>query len=211
MTAEGADWQVTAVYRLDLVERMTGRGGTVRPRLVYAAKDSLAAVHRRVPGCGGPSRRSPNTLRRRLGWRTVYEPVGLVASVPVTYTVRGGEGVVSIAADLTGVPGSVTEIVLMNELGAGHFDSYEDSSGASLTGAAVGTWDEVTAATASFVSSRRGLAFTLARAPGARLLRGREAVAGRLAWAGFGYSVRPGAPSFAYDVHVERRSAGGAP
>jgi hypothetical protein len=210
VTEEGADWQATAVYRLDLVERMTGRGGTVRPRLVYAAKDSLAAVHRRVPALRRSLTATSNALRRRLGWRTVYEPVGLVASVPVTYTVRGGEGVVSIAADLTGVPKSVTEIVLMNELGAGHFDSYEDSSGASLTGTAVGTWDEVTAATASFVSSRRGLAFTLARAPGARLLRGREAVAGRLAWAGFGYSVRPGAPSFAYDVRVERRSAGGA-
>jgi hypothetical protein len=208
---EGPDWQVTAVYRLDLVERMTGRGGAVRPRLVYAAKDSLAAVHRRVPWLRRPLTAASNTLRRGLGWRTVYEPVGLVASVPVTYTVRGGEGVVSIAADLTGVPASVTEIVLMNELGAGHFDSYEDSSGASLTGAAVGTWDEVTAATASFVSSRRGLAFTLARVSGARLLRGREAVDGRLAWAGFGYSVRPGAPSLAYDVHVERRSAGSGP
>jgi hypothetical protein len=211
VTSEEPDWQATAVYRLDLVERMKGRGGTVRPRLVYAAKDSLAAVHRRVPALRRPLAATSNALRRELGWSTVYEPVALVASVPVTYTVRGGEDVISVAADLTGVPASVTEIVLMNELGAGHFDRYEDSSGASLTGAAVGTWDEVTAATASFVSSRRRLAFTLARVSGARLLRGREAVDGRLAWAGFGYSVRPGAPSLAYDVHVERRSAGSGP
>jgi len=211
VTTEEPDWQATAVYRLDLVERMKGRGGTVRPRLVYAAKDSLAAVQRRVPALRRPLTATSNALRRELGWSTVYEPVALVASVPVTYTVRGGEDVISVAADLTGVPASVTEIVLMNELGAGHFDRYEDSSGASLTGAAVGTWDEVTAATASFVSSRRRLAFTLARVSGARLLRGREAVDGRLAWAGFGYSVRPGAPSLAYDVHVERRSAGSGP
>jgi hypothetical protein len=121
--------------------------------------------------------------------------------------VRTGEDVVSVAVDLAGVPsGRVTEIVLMNELGAGHFDRYEDSSGASLTGAAVGTWNEVDAATASFLSSRRRLAFTLAQVPGARLLRGREAVAGRLAWAGFGYVVRPGAPRLDYDVRIERRS-----
>ena len=210
VTAEEPDWRVTAVYRLDLVERLAARRGTVRARLVYAAKDSLAAVHRRVPALRRPLTALSIALRRRLGLRTFYQPVGLVASVPVTYTVRGGESVVSIAVDLTGVPASVTEVVLMNELGAGHFDSYEDSSGASLTGSAVGTWDEVTAATASLVCSRRRIAFTLARVPGARLMCGREAVAGRLSWAGFGYSVRPGAPSFAYDVRVGRRPGGGA-
>jgi hypothetical protein len=211
VTAQEPDWQVTAVYRLDLVERITGRSGTVRPRLVYAAKDSLAAVHRRVPALRRPLTATSSALRREFGWRTVYESVDPVASVPVTYTVRGGEGVISVAAELAGVPASVTEIILMNELGAGSFDSYEDSSGASLAGAAVGTWNEVTAATASFVSSQHGLAFTLARMPGAKLLRGREAIAGRLAWAGFGYGVCPGAPSFAYDVRVERRADGGAP
>lgn len=206
LTTDQADWQVTAVFRLDLVERLAARSGVVQPRLVYAAKDSLAAVHRRVAALRRPLTATSNALRRRLGWSTVYEQTDLVATVPVTYTVRRGEGVVSIAVDLAGVPAPVTEIVLMNELGAGHFDRYEDSSGASLTGAAVGTWDEVTAATAAFVSSRRRLAFTLARVPGAKLLRGREDVADRLAWAGFGHVVRRGASSFAYDVHFERRA-----
>ena len=51
----------------------------------------------------------------------------------------------------------------MNELGAARFDHYEDADGAALRGAAIGTWDEVTAASASFVSAaaRRGV---LARA-----------------------------------------------
>ena len=209
VSSQGPDWQVTAAYRMDLVERLTARsGGAVRPRVVYAARDSLAAVHRRVPTLRRPLTATSNAVRRRLGWRTTFEPTAPVAIVPVTYTVRGGEDVVSVAADLTGVPdGAVTEIVLMNELGAAHFDRYEDSSGASLAGAAVGSWDEVDAATASFVSSRRRLAFTLARVPGARLLRGRETVAGRLAWAGFGYSLRPGPAAFAYAVRVERGGA----
>jgi hypothetical protein len=204
---EGPDWQVTATYHLDLVERLTARGGrAVRPRLVYAARDSLAAVHRRVPALRRPLTATSNAVRRRLGWRTTFVRAGLVATVPVTYTVRGGEDVVTVAADLSGVPaGAATEIVLMNELGAGHFDRYEDSYGACLAGAEIGTWDEVDAATAAFVSSRRRLAFTLRRVPGARLLRGREAEAGRLAWAGFGYVVRPGAPGLTYDVRVERR------
>ena len=187
VAAEGPVWQVTAAYRLDLVERLAASdGGAVRQRLVYTAKDGLAAVHRRVPA-----------LRRPL--------------TAASNAVRGDQGVVSVVADLSGVPAGITEIVLMNELGAGHFDRYEDSSGASLAGAAVGTWDDVGAETASFVSSRRRLAFTLASVPGTRLLRGREVVAGRLAWAGFGYVLRPGAPRFAYEVRVRRGTGDGAP
>jgi hypothetical protein len=208
VTSEGAEWKVTASYRMELVERLRARGGaTVRPRLVYAAKDSLAAVHRRVPALRRPLTATSNAVRRRLGWATTYEPAGLVATIPVTYSGRDGDGVVRIIADLTGVPaGPITEVVLMNELGAGHFDRYEDSAGASLTGAAIGTWDEVGAATAAVVSSRRRVAFTLAQAPGSRLLRGREAIGRRLAWAGFGYVLRPGRPGFAYDVRFERRA-----
>jgi hypothetical protein len=208
--ADGPDWQITATYRLDLVERLAHVGGIVRPRLVYAARDSLAAAHRRVPALRRPLAATSDALRRLLGWRTTYEPAGIVAAVPVTYAVRADEGVISIEADLRGVPAGVTEVVLMNELGAGEFDRYEDSGGASLAGAAVGTWDEVPAATASFVSTGRGVAFTLAQAPRSRLLRGRGGVAGRLSWAGFGYSVHPGSPRFSYEVRVERRAGRGA-
>ncbi len=57
----------------------------------------------------------------------------------------------------------MTEVVVMNEQGARPFDRYRDADGATLQGGAIGTWDEVAAATASFVSSarRRGV---LARA-----------------------------------------------
>ena len=129
-----------------------------------------------------------------------------MATIPVDYRVAEGGSIVTVEADLRDVPaGAATEIALMNELGAGEFDRYEDAAGSFLRGGAIGTWDAVDAATASFVSSRRRLAFTLAQAPGARLMRGREAVAGRLAWAGFGYVLRPGRPAFTYDVRVERR------
>ena len=105
VTSEGPQWEVTASYRMELVERLTARGGApVRPRLVYAAKDSLAAVHRRVPGLRRPLTATSNAVRRRLGWATTYEPAGLVATVPVTCTGREGEGTVRITADLTGVP-----------------------------------------------------------------------------------------------------------
>ena len=125
--------------------------------------------------------------------------------MPVTYTLRDGDEFVTVDVDLSGVrAGPVTEIVLMNELGAASFDRYADSSGAVLTGAAIGTWDEVRAATASFVSSRLDVMFTLECVPGARLYRGREVVGERLAWAGFGYALQPGPPAFSYAVHMAR-------
>ena len=54
-----------------------------------------------------------------------------------------------------------------------------------------------------------GVSFSLERAPdpdvpGARLFRGREVARGRLAWAGFGYSLRPGPPTFTYTLRVAR-------
>ena len=79
----------------------------------------------------------------------------------------------------------------MNEQGARCFDRYEDSDGAVLRGAGIGTWDEVGADRASFVSTGHRVAFSLAQAPGARLYRGRELVGARLSWAGFGYSLPP--------------------
>ena len=204
--SEGPAWRVRATYRMDLVERLGGdRGGPVRSRSVYALRDVLAAAHRRVPALRAPLTAVSNAARRRLGWVTTFELVPPVATIPVDYRVAESGAVVTVAVDLRDVPaGAATEIALMNELGAGAFDRYEEAAGASLRGDAIGTWDPVDAATASFVSSRRGLAFTLAQAPEARLMRGREAVPGRLAWAGFAYVLRTGRPAFTYDVGISR-------
>jgi hypothetical protein len=203
--AEGPVREIHAVFRLDLVERLAkARGGGVRPRVLYAAKDSLAALHRRVPVLRRPLTALSGAGRRALGWSTTYEPSAFRASVPVTYSCRESDPTVTITADLTGLAaGGVTEVVLMNELGAREFDLYEDANGASLRGDAIGTWDEVTAASARFVSTTRALAFSIAQAPGARLYRGRELVGSRLAWVGFGLSSPPAASRLRYDVRIE--------
>lgn len=200
---------IAATYRLDLVERLAkargGSGGGVRPSALYAAKDSLAALHRRVPALRRPLTAVSAAGRRVLGWSTTYEPSALRADVPVTYAFREGGRAIVITADLTGLAeAGFTEVVLMNELGAHEFDIYEDTDGASLRGAAVGTWDVVTATRARFVSARRGVAFSLAQTPGATLRRGRELVGARLAWAGFGLSVRPAGGLLSYEVRIER-------
>jgi hypothetical protein len=199
--------EIAATYRMDLVERLAKArgGGAVRPRALYAAKDSLAALHRRVPALRRPLTAVSSAGRRALGWSTTYEPSAFPANVPVTYAFRQGGRTVVITADLTGLAeAGFTEVVLMNELGAHEFDLYQDADGASLRGEAIGTWDAVTAPRARFASTRRGVAFSLAQTPGATLRRGREVVGSRLAWSGFGLSVRPSRGLFSYEVCIER-------
>ena len=67
---------------------------------------------------------------------------------------------------------AITEVVVMNEQGAHHFDLYRDSSGTLLRGKEIGCWDEVTAERASFISETHRLAFTLQQVKGARLFGG---------------------------------------
>ena len=202
---EGPRWEVHAVFTMDLVERLARPGGaSLRSGALYAAKDSLAALHRRVPPLRGPLSAASTTLRRIFGWVTTYEQAEVCARLKVTYSIDGEHGKIRVAVDLTGLPADVTEVVVMNELGGRHFERYTDVDGMDLSGDEIGTWDEVTAAEAGFVSSANRVAFSLGQVEGARLSRGRELIGARLAWSGFGYSLPPTLSAFAYDVRIER-------
>ena len=201
----GPVWKVTAVFAMDLVERLAKPGGaSLRSGVLYAAKDSLAALHRRVPPLRVPLTTASATLRRVFGWVTTYEEVEVCAQLKVTYAVDGERGKIGVAVDLSGLPEDVTEVVMMNELGGRHFDRYMDADGSDLRGDEIGTWDEVSAAQASFVSTAHKVAFSLGQVTGAKLSRGRELIGARLAWSGFGYSLAPAPGHFTYEVRIER-------
>jgi hypothetical protein len=203
----GRLWEVTATYDLCLVERLAGpSGASVRSRLLYAAKDALAALHRRSPRLRGPLTVVSSTLRRSFGWVTVFEETESHVPIEVTYTIDGDTGRMDSSLTLTGLPDEVTEVVVMNEQGGHAFDLFVDSRGGALRESAIGTWDDVTAARAAFVGTADGALFSLGQAEGARLRRGRELVGARLAWAGFGYSLSPSMARFAYDLRIERIS-----
>jgi hypothetical protein len=203
---DGAAWLVTAAFEMNLVERLaSARGARVRPRWLYAARDSLAALHRRAPALRGLLTATSVTLRRTFGWVTAFEECASCGVLRVTYGVHPEEGVVDVAVDTTGLrTEGVTEVVLMNELGAHCFDRYADSEGIALHGDEIGTWDTVTAARASFVSDSHGVAFSLGQAENATLKRGCELVGARLAWAGFGYCLPATVKAFTYRVSIER-------
>ena len=89
----GPVWEVTAVFAMDLVERLAKPdGASLRSGVLYAAKDSLAALHRRVPLLRGLLTAASSGLRRLFGWVTTYEQAERCARLTVTYTVNGEQG-----------------------------------------------------------------------------------------------------------------------
>jgi hypothetical protein len=203
---DGPSRVITATFQMNLVERLAGTEGRgPSSRFFYTVRDLLAALHRRFRPLRGPLTAASNAVRRRCGWGTAFEETDTCAALDVTYSVAGDSGRIRVAVDMTGLPErDITEVVVMNELGARHFDLYLDSEGARLRGREIGTWNEVSAARASFASTASRVAFSVQQVEGATLYRGREIVGSRLAWSGFGYSLRQARESFVYDVCIER-------
>jgi hypothetical protein len=202
----GSIQEVTAKFRMNLEEKMARPGfGSVKSTRLYTIKNSLAALIRRIPRLRGLLTTASNALRRLFGWETTFEEAGFCTNVDIIYTIDSRSGIINIEVDTTDLPmDGITEVVVMNEQGARHFDLYRDASGTLLRGKEIGCWDEVTAEWASFISETHRLAFTLRQLNGARLFRGRELIGSRLAWSGFGYSFPPTIERISYEVRIER-------
>jgi len=197
---------ITATFQMNLVERLAGAEGRgPSSTSFYAVRDLLAALHRRLPALRGFLTAASNAVRRRRGWATTFEETDTCATLAVSYTIDGDGARLRITVDAAGLSArGISEVVVMNELGARQFDQYLDSDGARLRGREIGTWSEVSAVRACFASSASRVAFCVRQVEVAKLYRGRELVGSRLAWSGFGYSFRPTRESFTYEVRIER-------
>ena len=197
-------WEVTAHYRLNLVEKITrGEGDTVGNKTFYAAKDFLAELIRRFPLFRSLLTTLSSALRMIFHWETTYVDGGVSIDVQVSSIIEEKTGKISVDIDLSYLPPDVTEVVVMNEQGARAFDLYRDSSGASMQNEEIGCWDEVNADSAWFECRPHRVAFKLVQVKGARLFRGRELIGSRLAWAGFGYSFPASQKKFSYELKIE--------
>jgi hypothetical protein len=198
--------KVTARYKLNLEEKIAKPGsGTVNNRLVYAGKNSLAGMIRGIPALRRLLTNTSNLLRTAFGWQTTYEPAGYSTSVTLSYTFDPAAGRILVELErVDSIPDGITEIILMNEQGAHHFDLYQDSNGIRKQGDQVGCWDEVSTASAAFMSSSHRISFSLPQVKGARLFMGRELIGTRLAWSGFGYTFPPSLENFSCEVTVKR-------
>jgi hypothetical protein len=205
-SGDGTIQTVRAIYTLNLEEKI-GKPARrrVESRLLYTIKNYLAALIRRLPFLRGLLTGISNLLRRVFGWETLYEPSDFSAEIRLTYTIDQQAGIIQVAMDNLdlGVSG-ISEVVVMNELGARTFDHFTDSAGTSLYGTEIGCWDEVTAQEASFISPSHAVAFTLNQVSGAKLYRGRELIGSRLSWSGFGYSIPARFEQFRYQVKIGR-------
>jgi hypothetical protein len=197
---------VQAMYALNLVEKIgpPGQSG-IESRLLYALKNNLAALIRRLPFLRGLLTGLSNLVRKVFGWQTLYERAEDSLEVHMTYTIDPQSGCLEVELETQALSAAgVTELIVMNEQGARSFDTYIDSSGCVLHGKEIGCWDETTAGEASFASPARSIAFSLRRVDGARLFRGRELIGSRLAWSGFGYCFPPTIECFRYQVKIRR-------
>jgi len=205
LSQKGPVWRVTGSYTLNLEEKISRPGSrNVKSAPVYAAKNTLAALIRGFP----PARRLLTALSSALRWvfhlETIYEDAGYSAKVEMLYIIDTQKGQLRVEVDLSHLADDkITEIIVMNEQGARHFDEYRDSSGLLLRGDRIGCWNEVSADTATFVSVDCGLQYTLDRIKDATLFRGRELIGSRLAWSGFGYSFPPAVKKAGYNLVIE--------
>lgn len=203
---EGSHQKIAATFSLNLEERLTShRLGNVESKLFYRIKNYFENLYLRFPPSRGPLMALSNALRSSYGWQTTFVDAGWDHEVKVNYDIDAEIGAIKVDVDAAGLTGSgVTEVFLMNEQGAHHFDTYSDSSGLLLKGDKIGSWDEVTAVRASFLSNAHHVAFGLQQVDGVRLFRGRELVGSRLAWSGFGYWLPPSCQRFTYMLTIDR-------
>ena len=138
-------------------------------------------------------------LKRSLGFRTRYMSVEERGSVRVKFKFIPPKVLVNV--DLTGLQTSgCKEILLLNEQGAKSFSRYSDSNGTYQDVSQMGAWEEVKSQSATIEGV--DVKFTVDQQDGAKLLRGREEVRGRLSWIGFAYSLQPSIKEFDYVIQI---------
>jgi hypothetical protein len=208
LKSEGTHWQLSARFKLNLVEKIS-RGGRdhVESPLLYAVKNTLAAAMRHWPAARSPLTAASSGLRQLFNWETTYAEAGFEAGVQVRCRPSAKQGLL-VDVDASALPPDVTEVVVMNEQGAGYFGHYSDTSGLDLQGDQIGCWDEVPAPNSGWFDNfpPHSIGFGLGPVQGARLFRGREKIGSRLAWAGFGYSFPPALKKLHYMLRIGKSS-----
>ena len=138
-------------------------------------------------------------LKRKLGFKTRFMGVAKRGSIRVKFKFIPPKVLVNV--DLTGLQTSgCKEILLLNEQGARSFRRYSDSNGTDQDVSQMGAWEEVRSKSATLEGAK--VKFTVDQQDGARLLRGREEIPGKLSWIGFAYSLHPSIKKFHYVIQI---------
>lgn len=195
---------VEADFVLNLTIRMSRDGKLIGGQGFYKTKEMLSFLHRNHPLLRRGLSLSSELLRGAFSLGDVFVEVKPVSFVKAFYKIKNCKILVELMFSMSEGCKEITGIIVMNEQGANYFDTYRDSEGQVLQKGKIGSWDETYAEVASFVNPADRIFFTLKRAKGARMFRGRELTPGRLAWSGLAYVLSPQTERFSYSIDIGR-------
>lgn len=201
-TEGGLTW-VRVSYNMNILEKAYLNEKPVRRAPLYWIHETLSKWHRKRPSLRAFLRHSGALVRRAFHIQIKFEEGASSGFVSVEYQIDAKKKTILVALDIKDLQlDGKTEVFIMNELGADHFDLYRDSDGSELKKESIGTWEEVTAREAIFTDSSREISFTLWKADEAKMFRGRELVPGKLAWSGLSYLLPRHLTKFSYLVKI---------
>lgn len=192
---------IKADFEMNIRAKMTRRGKIINSGLVYLARDTFSKIHRKHPLFRNWISVSSRALKKRLDLEDVFTEMPDPTYVSASYLICDSR--IDVKFSFPAIEGC-RKIITMNEQGANCFDTYKDSDGLILKGEKIGSWDQIKAEDASFIDPTDGLMFSLKRVEGARMFRGRELVAGCLAWSGLAYVLPAETKEFAYSIELGR-------
>lgn len=195
---------VEADFVLNLTIRMTWNGRLIGGKGFYKTKEMLSFLHRYSPLLRRSLSFSSELLRGAFSLEDAFVEVKPASFVKAFYKIKNCKILVDMKFSMSEGRKEITEIIVMNEQGANYFDTYRDSEGQALQKGEIGSWDETYAEVASFVNPADKISFSLKRAKGARMFRGRELTPGRLAWSGLAYVLSPQTERFSYSIDIGR-------
>jgi hypothetical protein len=195
---------VEADFVLNLTIRITRNGRLIAGKGFYKTKEMLSFLHRYNPLLRRSLSFSSELLRGAFSLEDVFVEVKPVSFIKAFYKIKNCKILVELKFSKSVARKEITEVIIMNEQGANYFDTYRDSKCQVLQKGKIGSWDETYAEVASFVNPADRISFTLKRAKGARMFRGRELTPGRLAWSGLAYVLSPQTERFSYSIDIGR-------
>jgi hypothetical protein len=190
---------IKADFEMNLIARMARKGKIINNSLFCLALENFSKIHREFPKIRTCMSISSRILKKKLDLREVFSQEHTLGFARASYLISDSS--IDVEIGFPRIDGC-TELIVLNEQGANWFNTYRDSNGLILRGERIGSWDQVEANYASFVDPADGMMFTLKRVEGAKMFRGRELVAGSLAWSGLAYILPQWTEKFSYSIEL---------
>ena len=198
--SKGADLALAStslrkVFHIDSIEEVRAGG-----HVVSMGAGGLARLYRSSRSLRKPIIKVGEMANRLAPARTEFKTMPSRGSISVRYEAFPGR--IRVSCDMTKLDRRGCQgIFMLNEQGPSFLRKYKDSSGRSLIDEGIGAWERVMAGEASLSDIASTFSFSLRKADGAEMWRGRE-THGDVAWAGLIYEIPPEISAFVYNIFM---------